>query len=112
MRATRTQERAKDREVLTPPRKKVKAEEMPKGIRKALPTKFPPTNEGRRGGGTVTVPPLRMRPLLVKHVAGVWENRHHMDLTRVEDPPPTRMLIRHEDAASMVSPPGPLARGK
>ena len=39
----------KRQEVLTPQRKKVKEEvqEMPKGIRKAPPTKFPPTAGGR-----------------------------------------------------------------
>ena len=39
------QDGVKDREVVTPLRKNVKevVEEMSKGIRKALPTKFPPT---------------------------------------------------------------------
>ena len=63
------QEVAKDREVLTPPRKKVRAveDQMPKGIRKATPTKIPPTTRVEDVSVVqANVPPQRIQPPLVK----------------------------------------------
>ena len=69
------QDLEEDREVLTPPRKKVRdvEKEMPKGIWKA-PTKFPPTMRERDVSVPVKAPKQRKQPPLVQHVAGVWES--------------------------------------
>ena len=86
---------------------------MPRGIQKALPTKFPPTMRAGSVSVKVKVPPRRKQPPLVKHAAGVWEAASTG--TRGEHLPPTRMFIRNEDVASMLRlgiPPGPLAKGK
>ena len=65
---------------------------MPRGIRKAPPTKFPPTMSGVKVSHT-------NRPWS-KHAARVWEAASGSDSRRAT--PPSRMLIRSEDAASMV----------
>ena len=62
-------------------------EEMPKGIRKAPPGKFSPTIRKGDVSMQVKVPPQRKQPPFVKHAPATL---------------PTRMLIRNEDAASMI----------
>ena len=70
------------------------------------------------GGGDmsvqVKVPPERKLPPLVKHAAGVWEAASSgSDAWRAT--PPTRMLIRKGDAASMIGLrilPNPATSGK
>ena len=101
----------KNREVLTPPREKVReeVEEILNGVR-TVPTKFPPTTM-RVGDVPVQIkgPPQRKQPQLVKHDAGVWEAASTVsDAGRAT--PPTRMLIRNEDAAHMTMLRIPLGR--
>ena len=69
---------------------------MPTGIRKAPPTKLPPTMRMGEGSVKVQVPLLRKQPPLVKYAPGVLESSSSGSCE-------TRMLIRKEDAASMVS---------
>ena len=47
--------------------------QIPKGIRKAPPTKLPPTMRVRDMSVQVKVPPQRKQSSLVKHAAGEWE---------------------------------------
>ena len=64
MRANNVLDGVKDKEVVAPPRKKVKSieEEMSRGTRKALPTKFPPTMRTGDEVMQVKVPPQRKQP--------------------------------------------------
>ena len=91
-----------DREVLTPPRKKVReeAEELPKGIRKAPPTKLPLAMRVGEVQVPVKVPPQRKQPPLVKHAAGVWDAASGSDSWRAA--PLSQMLFKNEDASSMT----------
>ena len=103
VRTNRLQDAAQDREVLAPPRKKVReeVEEMPKGVRRAWPTKFPPTLRVGDVPVHVKVPPQRQQPPLVEHAAAVWEAASTCsDAWRTT--PPTWMWIRNEDEASMM----------
>ena len=87
-------------------------EEMPRGIRKAPPTKFPPAMRVGHVSVQGKAATQRLQSLLVKHAEELW-NRHHLDLMR-RVTPPTRMLIRSTDAASLVifiTPLGPPAKG-
>ena len=76
------QESVKDKEVVTPPRKKVRdeAEELMKGIRRAPPTKYPPDVRVGDEHVLVKAPP---RLPQVRH-ALEYGNRHHLDFTRRE----------------------------
>ena len=61
----------KDREVMSPQRTKVrKVEEIPKGVRKAPHTNFPPTMRAGEVRVRVKVPSHRKQPPSIKH--GVW----------------------------------------
>ena len=77
------------------------AKEKRKSIRKAPPTKFPSTLRVVDVSVQVKVPPQRKQPPLVKHAEGVWDSPSPgCDAWTVN--PPTRMLIRNEDAASLI----------
>ena len=90
----RMQEVAKDRDVLTPPRKKVlvgSGGERAKGIRKGAADKVPANDEGWE----------RCQYKSAHHRKDVWESASsESDSWRVTSP--TRMLIRNEDAASLI----------
>ena len=86
---------AKDSEVLTPPRKKVRdeVEERSKGIRKAPPTECPPMVGVEWVGevqGPAKVPPQRKQPAPLSRCrsmgCGIWLGlvEHYTTLTDVE----------------------------
>ena len=83
------------REVLRSPRKIVKdvVVEMPKGIWKALPTKFPSAMGVGDVSPQVKVPSPSKQPPLFKHAVGEWKSASSGSVAwRVT--PPTRKFIR------------------
>ena len=92
-RAKSMPEVAEDREVVTPPRKKV-SEELEE-IQKVF-EKRRHDDEGGRRASTSQRTAAREQPPLSKDAAGVWEAASGSDAWRAI--PPTRMLIRNEDA--------------
>ena len=97
------QDAVKDTEVLTPPRKKVRdeVEEIPKGVRKAPPTKFPPTmrvcGSASTSEGTTAEENNRFRSSMLQECG-----RRRLISNSWRLVPPSRMLIRSEDAASII----------
>ena len=94
-RAKNMQEVAEDREVVTPPRKKVseEVEEIQKVFEKRRHD-----DEGGGRASTSQRTAARKQPPLSKHAAGVWEAASASDAWRAT--PLTPILIRNEDAWS------------
>ena len=93
MRANMMQVPSENREVLTPPRKKVKgeADELMKGIRKVPPAKFP-SMMGDTGSWYQSRCSQEKQPRPVKHVPAEWESPPGAEVDRPSPPKRTSTI--------------------